>query len=100
MKTKKIIDDMMFTIVAIQNMLLDYSITAQLHTSWTVQLDWQKVDMNDHNGNTSLSELLDKLAVAEKEDVDEEENNLWIRPLVKKKEICQEGVIKVSCVHG
>ena len=100
MKTKKIIDDMMFTIVAIQNMLLDYSTTAQLHTSWTVQLDWQKVDMNDHNGNASLSELLDKLAVAEQEDVDEEDNNLWIRPLIIKKEICQEGVIEGSCVHG
>ena len=58
MKTKEKIDDMMFTIVAIQNMLLDYSTAAQLHTSWTVQLDWQKVDMNDHNGNASLSELL------------------------------------------
>ena len=94
MKTKKIIDDMMFTIVAIQNMLLDYSTTAQLHTSWTVQLDWQKVDMNDHNGNASLSELLDKLAVAEQEDVDEEDNNLWIRPLVKKKKSVKKGLSK------
>ena len=39
MRTKKNIDDMMFTIVSIQNMLLDYSTAAQIHKSWTVQLD-------------------------------------------------------------
>ena len=87
---------MMFTIVAIQNMLLDYTSTSQLHTSWTVQLDWQKVDMNDHNGNTSLAKLLDKLAVAEKEDVDEEDNNLWIRPLVKKNSV-RRGYLRLMC---
>ena len=32
-------NDMMFTIVAIQNMLLDYSTAAQRHTSRKVKLD-------------------------------------------------------------
>ena len=40
--------------------------------------------MNDHNGNASLSELLRKLALAEQEDVDEEDHSLWIRPRVRK----------------
>ena len=57
-KSKKKIDDMIFTIVAIQNMLLDYSIAAEVHTSWTVQLAWQRVNINNHNGNESLSNLL------------------------------------------
>ena len=77
-------------------MLLDYSTAAQLHTSWTVQLDWQKVDMNDHNGNASLSELLRKLALAEQEDVDEEDHPLWIRPRVRKKKALKNGL---SMVH-
>ena len=94
-RTKKKVDDMMFTIVAIQNMLLDYSTTAQLHTPWMVQLDWQKVDMNDHNGNASLSKLLRKLALAEKEDVDEEDHPLWIRPRVRKKKALKKGLLMV-----
>ena len=91
MRTKKKIDDMMSTIVSIQNMLLDYSTAAQIHTSWMVQLDWLKVDVNNHNGNTSLSELLEKLIVDEQEDVDEEDDSIWIRPLVKRKKALKKG---------
>jgi len=72
-------------------MLLDYSTTAELHTSWTVQLDWQMVDMDNHGVNQSLSDLLGKLAVAEQEDVNEENDPLWIRPLVRKKKVVRNG---------
>ena len=82
MKTKKKIDDMMFTIVAIQNMMLDYSIDAELHTSWEVQLGRQKVNTNNHGDNDSLSELLRKLEHAEQEDVDEENDPVWFRPQI------------------
>jgi hypothetical protein len=47
--------------------------------------------MNDHNGNTSLSELIRKLALAEQEDVAEDDNPLWIRPLVRKKKAVKKG---------
>ena len=98
-QSKKKIDDMMFTIVAIQNMLLDYSTTADFHSSWTVQMDWQKVDMNNHGMNESLSELLQKLAVAEEEDVNEENDPLWIRPLVRKRKIARNGLSTLTAFH-
>ena len=97
MRTKKKIDDIMFTIVAIQNMLLDYSTAAQIHKSWTVQLDQQKVGINNHNGNTSLLKLLGKLVVAEQEYVDEEDDLMRIRPLVKRKKLSRRGHILYVC---
>jgi len=81
MKTKQKIDDMMFTIVAIQNMLLDYTIAAEYHTLWQVQLRWQKANFNDH-GHESLEELLQNLALAEEHDVQEETDPAWCRPQV------------------
>ena len=74
---------MMFTIVAMQNMLLEYSIVSEEITSWGVQLKWQKVDFTETNG--SLSELIANLALAEDEDVQEEADPRWFRPLVRKK---------------
>ena len=61
---------MMFTLVAIQNMLLDYSIANEEITSWGIQLKWQKIDFTE--GTYSLDELLNNLALAEHEDVQEE----------------------------
>ena len=77
------IDNMMFTLVAIQNMLLDYSIANEEMTSWGIQLKWQKIDFTE--GTYSLDELLNNLALAEHEDIQEETDSRWFRPLVKKK---------------
>lgn len=43
---KSNIDNMMFTIVAIQNMMLDYSWVQQETTSWSVQLKWENVNIS------------------------------------------------------
>ena len=72
-------------------MLLDNSIAAEVHTSWTVQLAWQRVNINNHNGNESLSNLLYQLSNAEQEDVDEENDPIWFRPRVRKKKIVRKG---------
>ena len=82
-KKRKKIDNMMFTLVAIQNMLLDYSIANEEMTSWGIQLKWQKIDFTEEE--YSVDELLNNLALAENEDVQEETNSRWFRPLVKKK---------------
>ena len=66
MRTKKKIDDMILTIVAIQNIppgLLDRRTNSHV----------MDVEINTHDGNTLLAKLLGKLAVTEQEDVDEEE---------------------------
>ena len=73
----------MFTLVAIQNMLLDYSIANEEMTSWRIQLKWQRIDYMV--GTNSLDELLNNLALAEHEDVQEEKDSRWFRPLVKKR---------------
>ena len=73
----------MFTLVAIQNKLLDYSIANEEMTSWGIQLKWQKIDFTE--GTYRLDELLNNLALAEDEDVQEEADSRWFRPLVKKK---------------
>ena len=65
---------MMFTLVAIQNMLLDYSIANEEMTSWGIQLKWQKIDFTE--GTYSLDELLNNLALAEHEDVQEETDQI------------------------
>ena len=65
---------MMFTLVAIQNMLLDYSIANEEITSWGIQLKWQKIDFTE--GTYSLDELLNNLALAEHEDVQEETDQI------------------------
>ena len=44
LKDKTQIDNMMFTIVAIQNMVLTYSLAAEEIRSWSVQLKWQYSD--------------------------------------------------------
>ena len=84
MKTKQKIDDMMFTIVAIQNMLLDYTIAAENHTLWEFQLRWQKMNFNDH-GHESLEKLLQNLALAEEHDVKEQTDPAWFSSQVKKR---------------
>ena len=82
-KKRKKIYNMMFTLVAIQNMLLDYSIVNEEMTSWGIQLKWQKIDFTEEK--YSVDELLNNLALAENEDVQEETDSRWFRPLVKKK---------------
>ena len=69
----------MFTIVSIQNMLLDYTSTAKYHTSWDVQIRWEKVNFNDH-GHESLEDLLKNLALTE-----ENSDPAWFRSQMKKK---------------
>ena len=91
---KQHIDNMMFTIVAIQNMLLDYSIASEEITSWGVQLKWQKVDFTGTSG--SLSELIANLALAEDEDVQEEADPRWFRPLVRKKVKRKDSIWKLT----
>ena len=61
--TKQKIDDIMFTIVAIQNLLLNYTIAAECHTSWEVQLKWQKVNFNDIGHLETLVEVLKNLSL-------------------------------------
>ena len=74
----------MFTLVAIQNMLLDYSIANEEMTSWGIQLKWQKIDFTVEK--YSVDELLSNLALTENEDVQEETDSRWFRLLVKKSE--------------
>jgi hypothetical protein len=82
---KKKIDDMIFTIVAIQNIILDYMTAADFHASWMVQLNWQQVDMENHDSHKLRLDLLEKLVVAKEEDINEEDDPVWFRPRVKKK---------------
>ena len=74
---------MMFTIVAIQNMMLDYSWAQEEMTSWSVQLKWERANVSA--GADSLSEVLASLEAAEEEDVEEETDHMWFTPLVRKK---------------
>ena len=82
-RNKERIDNMMFALVAIQNMILDYSIAAEEITSWEVQLNWQKISEKNEQ---SYEEIMKSLELAEKEDLSEENDPMWYRPKVKKSE--------------
>ena len=84
LKKKIRIDDMMFTIVAIQNMILDFDIAAKEYLSWDVQMKWQNVSRIQGQEET-IEEVLNNLAAAEAEDIVEENEKAWMRPVVKKK---------------
>ena len=88
----------MFTIVAIQNMLVDYSISVGFHMSWTMQVDWQRVDMRNHDGDRSLFNLLEKFSLAEAEDIEDEDDPMWVRPQVKKRKL--SGMGQLPCLHS
>ena len=66
------IDNMMFTIVAIQNMLLDYALVAEEIRSWSVQLKWQYCD---HQSDHSPEVLVENLQLADQEDFEEEQDS-------------------------
>ena len=72
----------MFTIVAIQNMLLDYTIAVEEMRSWSVQFKWQSCDPQNQE---SPEALLQRLRLADQEDKEEEDDNRWYLPVVKKK---------------
>ena len=82
LKDKRQIDNMMFTIVAIQNMVLTYSLAAEEIRSWSVQLKWQ---YSDPQGNENLEVLVENLRLADEEDFEEEHDNRWFLPVVRKK---------------
>ena len=72
----------MFLIVAIQNMVHDYVIAAEEMRSWSVQLKWQ---ICDYQNGVSISDFQQSLRLAEMEDIEEENDNRWFLPVVKKK---------------
>ena len=82
LKDKVQIDNMMFSIVAIQNMLLDYTIAAEEMQSWSVQFKWQSCD--PHN-QESPEMFLERLHAADQEHEQEEDDYRWYLPVVKKK---------------
>ena len=65
LRDKLKIDNMMFSIVAIQNMLLDYKVATEEMRSWSVQFKWQICDPQNQE---SPETLLQHLRTAEKED--------------------------------
>ena len=87
LKDKVKIDNMMFSIVAIQNMLLDYKVAAEEMQSWSVQFKWQSCDPQNQE---SPETLLQHLRTANEEDEQEEDDNRWYLPVVKKK-ACRNG---------
>jgi hypothetical protein len=82
LNNKNQIDNMMFSVVAVQNMVYDYVIAAEEMRSWTVQLKWQ---MNENGRGVSISEFNASLRLAEAEDIEEESDNRWFLPVIKKK---------------
>ena len=73
---------MMFSIVAIQIMVLDYTVAAEEMQSWSVQLKWQYCNPK---GDNSLKTLVENLRLADQEDFEEEVGIRWFLPVVKKK---------------
>ena len=65
------IDNMVFSIVAIQNMLLDYTIASEEMRSWSVQYKWKICDSQNQE---IPEELLKSLHLADKEEQQEEED--------------------------
>ena len=82
LKNKIKINNMMFSIVAVQNMLLDYKIAAEEMRSWSVQLKWQSCDPQNQESPVTL---LQHLRNADQEDKQEEDDYRWYLPVVKKK---------------
>ena len=80
---KRNIDNMMFSIIAVQNMVHDYVQAAEEMRSWSVQLKWQLCDAQNP---VSISEFQETLRVAQMEDIEEEDDNRWFLPVVKKKQ--------------
>ena len=74
---------MMFTLVALQNMILNFVVGMQEYQSWTVQLKWQQANMSGTTEET-IDEVLQSLDDAEEEDVNEKMDELWCRPQVLK----------------
>jgi len=79
-KTK--IDNLVFALFAIQNMIMDHKIARDEMSNWTIQWKWQ--ELRSDNGKT-VEEFLDDLKSAEEEDITEETDNMWFQPIVKKK---------------
>ena len=82
-RKKKEIDDMMFTLVALQNMILQFDVEMQEFQSWDVQLKWQSVNISEIP-EENIDRVLHALEVAENEDVGEECDPHWFRPKVLK----------------
>ena len=82
-RKKHQIDNMMFTLVAMQNMILDFDVGMEEYQSWAVQLKWQQANVSGTSEET-LGEVLQSLEDAEEEDVNEETDERWCRPRVLK----------------
>ena len=81
-KDKVKIDNMMFSIVAIQNMLLDCAIAVEDMRSWSVKFKSQCCDPQNQE-NPEM--LLQRLRLADQQDEEEENDHRWYLPVVKKK---------------
>ena len=98
------IDNTMYTIVAIQNMIGDYKLTVSeemnnASSSWKVQLNWQQVPSADTDGDARANwdRVMKCLAEAEADDIEQEkkEDEKWIcRPVVKKKGLKEDGFLE------
>ena len=87
-RKKVIVDDMMFTLVAIQNKILEWKVATNEYQSWELQANWTNInpaavpEMN-------WIELGHALDLAEEEDVTEEEDAvdhfLWCLPQICKR---------------
>jgi len=88
------IDDMMFTLVAIQNMILDWKVETNEYQSWEVQANWQTINPSALP-ESNWSELQQALILAESEDREEEEATtdhiLWCVPQIRKRKKKKDG---------
>ena len=78
------IDNMMFTIVSIQNMILELNISSKEYQSWDVKLKWQKVNLYNNTLEENTNNLLQALEDEEQEDINEETGKYWFRPNIMK----------------
>ena len=82
------IDDMMFTLVDIQNMILEWKVATNEYQSWELQANWPNINLATVPEMNCI-ELEHAIDLAEKEDMNEEEavvdHFLWWLPKICKK---------------
>ena len=70
-RKKHQIINMMFTLVALQNMILNFDVGMREYKSWTVQLKWQQANISRTTEET-IDEVFQSLEDTEEEDVNKE----------------------------
>ena len=83
-KNHQVDNNMMFTLVVLQNMILNFNVGMQEYQSWTAQLKWQEQANMSGTTEKTIDEVLQSLDDAEDEDVNKEINECWCRPRVLK----------------